>query len=36
MKGYTNTAVGLAVADIVHAILNNTQRVIAVSTLVQV
>ncbi|XP_076671981.1 L-lactate dehydrogenase [Andrena cerasifolii] len=35
LKGYTNTAIGLAVADIVHAILNNTQRVIAVSTLVQ-
>ncbi|XP_076170833.1 L-lactate dehydrogenase C chain [Ptiloglossa arizonensis] len=35
LKGYTNTAVGLAVADIVRAILDNSQRVIPVSTLIQ-
>lgn len=36
LKGYTNTAVGLSVADIVMAILHNTQAIIPVSTLVQV
>ncbi|XP_053994745.1 L-lactate dehydrogenase-like [Hylaeus volcanicus] len=35
LKGYSNTAVGLSVADIVSAILNNSQRVIPVSTLIQ-
>ncbi|XP_015436461.1 PREDICTED: L-lactate dehydrogenase B chain-like [Dufourea novaeangliae] len=35
LKGYSNTAVGLSVADIVDAILNNTQRVIPVSTMIQ-
>ncbi|XP_076649305.1 L-lactate dehydrogenase isoform X2 [Halictus rubicundus] len=35
LKGYSNTAIGLSVADIVLAILTNSQRVIPVSTLVQ-
>ncbi|XP_031771837.1 L-lactate dehydrogenase-like [Apis florea] len=35
LKGYTNTTIGLATADIVRAILNNSQRVIPVSTLIQ-
>ncbi|XP_026297490.1 L-lactate dehydrogenase [Apis mellifera] len=35
LKGYTNTTIGLATADIVRAILNNTQRVMPVSTLIQ-
>ncbi|XP_076761879.1 L-lactate dehydrogenase [Xylocopa sonorina] len=35
LKGYSNTAVGLSVGDIVAAILNNSQRVIPVSTLIQ-
>lgn len=35
LKGYTSTAIGLCVADIVEAILGNAQRVIAVSTMIQ-
>ncbi|XP_031827876.2 L-lactate dehydrogenase [Nomia melanderi] len=35
LKGYTNTAIGLSVADIVNAILSNSQRVMPVSTLIQ-
>ncbi|XP_076286524.1 L-lactate dehydrogenase isoform X2 [Lasioglossum baleicum] len=35
LKGYSNTAVGLSVADIVQSILTNSQRVIPISTLVQ-
>ncbi|XP_033340750.1 L-lactate dehydrogenase [Megalopta genalis] len=35
LKGYSNTAVGLSVADIVKAILTNSQRVLTVSTLIQ-
>ncbi|KOX77687.1 L-lactate dehydrogenase C chain [Melipona quadrifasciata] len=35
LKGYSNTAVGLSVGNIVAAILNNSQKVIPVSTLVQ-
>ncbi|XP_017881353.2 L-lactate dehydrogenase-like [Ceratina calcarata] len=35
LKGYTNTAVGLSTADIVRAILSNSQRVIPVSTMIQ-
>lgn len=36
LKGYSNTAIGLSVADIVMAILRNSQTIIPVSTLVQV
>ncbi|XP_001603434.1 L-lactate dehydrogenase-like [Nasonia vitripennis] len=35
LKGYSNTAIGLAVADIVKDVLRNAQSVKAVSTLVQ-
>ncbi|KAG7187666.1 hypothetical protein KM043_016723 [Ampulex compressa] len=35
LKGYSNTAVGLSVADIARAILCNAQTVIPVSTLIQ-
>ncbi|XP_017759805.1 PREDICTED: L-lactate dehydrogenase-like [Eufriesea mexicana] len=35
LKGYSNTAVGLSVGDIVSAILKNSQRVIPVSTMIQ-
>ncbi|XP_076248645.1 L-lactate dehydrogenase B chain [Calliopsis andreniformis] len=35
LKGYTNTAVGLSVAEIVEAVLTNSQRVLPVSTLIQ-
>ncbi|XP_039309207.1 L-lactate dehydrogenase B chain [Solenopsis invicta] len=35
LKGYSNTAIGLSAADIIIAILRNTQTVIPVSTLVQ-
>ncbi|XP_033222235.1 L-lactate dehydrogenase-like isoform X2 [Belonocnema kinseyi] len=35
LKGYTNTAIGLAVADITNAIIRNTQEVKPVSTLIQ-
>lgn len=36
LKGYSNTAIGLSVADIVMAILRNSQTIMPVSTLVQV
>lgn len=36
LKGYSNTAIGLSAADIIIAILRNTQAIIPVSTLVQV
>lgn len=36
LKGYTSTAIGLAVADITNAIIRNTQEVKPVSTLIQV
>lgn len=36
LKGYSNTAIGLSVGDIVSAILHNTQAVIPVSTLIKV
>jgi len=36
LKGYSNTAIGLSAADIIIAILRNTQKIIPVSTLVQV
>lgn len=36
LKGYSNTAVGLAVADITSAILRNTLEVKTISTLMQV
>ncbi|KYN04330.1 PREDICTED: L-lactate dehydrogenase-like [Cyphomyrmex costatus] len=35
LKGYSNTAIGLSAADIIIAILRNTQTIIPVSTLVQ-
>ncbi|XP_070513057.1 L-lactate dehydrogenase [Cardiocondyla obscurior] len=35
LKGYSNTAIGLSAADIITAILRNTQAIIPVSTLVQ-
>ncbi|XP_024884032.1 L-lactate dehydrogenase-like [Temnothorax curvispinosus] len=35
LKGYSNTAIGLSAADIIIAILRNTQAIIPVSTLVQ-
>lgn len=35
LKGYSNTAIGLSTADIISAILRNSQKVIPVSTLVQ-
>ncbi|EZA51477.1 L-lactate dehydrogenase [Ooceraea biroi] len=35
LKGYSNTAIGLSAADIIMAILRNTQAIIPVSTLVQ-
>ncbi|KAG5308135.1 LDH dehydrogenase, partial [Acromyrmex insinuator] len=35
LKGYTNTAIGLSAADIITAILRNSQTIIPVSTLVQ-
>ncbi|CAK9797909.1 L-lactate dehydrogenase [Anthophora quadrimaculata] len=35
LKGYSNTAIGLSVGDIVSCILKNSQRVIPVSTLIQ-
>ncbi|EFN76241.1 L-lactate dehydrogenase C chain [Harpegnathos saltator] len=35
LKGYSNTAVGLSVGNIVSAILHNTQAIIPVSTLVK-
>lgn len=35
LKGYSNTAVGLSTADIVKAILSNSQRVLPVSTMIQ-
>ncbi|KAK9296451.1 hypothetical protein QLX08_009549 [Tetragonisca angustula] len=35
LKGYSNTAVGLSVGSIVAAILNNSQKIIPVSTLIQ-
>ncbi|XP_032669676.1 L-lactate dehydrogenase B chain-like [Odontomachus brunneus] len=35
LKGYSNTAVGLSVGDIVSAILHNTQTIIPVSTLIK-
>ncbi|KAF7381819.1 hypothetical protein HZH68_015692 [Vespula germanica] len=35
LKGYTNVAIGLCVADIVNAILGNTQRILNVSTMIQ-
>lgn len=36
LKGYSNTAIGLSAADIIIAILRNSQTIIPVSTLVQV
>jgi len=36
LKGYSNTAVGLSATEIISAILNNTQKIIPISTLVQV
>ncbi|XP_029052082.2 L-lactate dehydrogenase-like [Osmia bicornis bicornis] len=35
LKGYSNTAIGLSTANIVDAILSNTQRVMPVSTMIQ-
>ncbi|XP_066600231.1 uncharacterized protein [Prorops nasuta] len=35
LKGYSNTAIGICTADIVRAILRNTQAVIPVSTLIK-
>ncbi|KAG5324978.1 LDHA dehydrogenase, partial [Pseudoatta argentina] len=35
LKGYTNTAIGLSAANIITAILRNSQTIIPVSTLVQ-
>ncbi|KAH0946499.1 hypothetical protein HN011_002822 [Eciton burchellii] len=35
LKGYSNTAVGLSATEIISAILNNTQKIIPISTLVQ-
>ncbi|KYN42074.1 L-lactate dehydrogenase [Trachymyrmex septentrionalis] len=35
LKGYSNTAIGLSAADIIIAILRNTQAIMPVSTLVQ-
>lgn len=36
LKGYTSTGVGMAVADLIEAIVYNKNKIICVSTLVKV
>lgn len=36
LKGYTNIAVGIVTTEIVAAVLDNSQKVLPVSTLIQV